>query len=327
MWSVVTPSGNVSLPVLSAPSSSLGPCASLHLIRYDKLPGPPLTQQSQATGRVAPEPHASCSTLAIKVGDPLDCKHITLKTASEKTQQMSNLRVDYHYVPLMSLLTALWLWAGAAVFVFWGSLNSPIGFMPHHQTIIINRLWVTTTPSQLIRGYISPLCTSSPLCREELCFKCIRKCRRLPAGDSPDSCHPVFPLLTSRGSDVSLSVRLSPAACWCCWSYPSYSWWHMNKPKKDKIGINWFEVMLKKNRFGQLESMTLNGILNRLPSRFPEWICRFLLQFKYLHARLGRKSCLNKPPEQLQCLNVTSQGINFFTVPKYNIPLLVFSWS
>lgn len=49
MWSAVTPCGNVSLLVLDAPSSSFGPCVSLHLIRYDKLPGSPLMQRSQAT--------------------------------------------------------------------------------------------------------------------------------------------------------------------------------------------------------------------------------------------------------------------------------------
>lgn len=44
----------------------------------------------------------------------LNCKHIILKTALE-TQQMSNWRVNYHHVPLMSQSTALWLETGAAV--------------------------------------------------------------------------------------------------------------------------------------------------------------------------------------------------------------------
>lgn len=114
MWSAMTPSGNVSLLVLAAPSSSFGPCFSLYLIRYDKLPGPPLTKQSQAESHPSLE---SCWTLAVKGDDMcllahlsslLNCKHIILKTALE-TQQMSNWYVNYHYAPLMSLSTALWL--------------------------------------------------------------------------------------------------------------------------------------------------------------------------------------------------------------------------
>lgn len=80
---------------------------------------------------------------------PLHCKHITLKTAL-KPQQMSNLRVNYHYGPLTSVLTTLWLWAGAAVrwcFMFFqhqssGSPNSLIGPMSPHQAVMWRRgLW------------------------------------------------------------------------------------------------------------------------------------------------------------------------------------------
>lgn len=41
------------------------------------------------------------------LSSPPNCKHIILKTALE-IQQMSNWRVNYHYVPLISLSTALW---------------------------------------------------------------------------------------------------------------------------------------------------------------------------------------------------------------------------
>lgn len=58
----------------------------------------------------------------------LDRKHIILKTALE-TQQMSNWRVNYRHVPLVSLSTALWhknpelLSDGAELSFFSGSTN------------------------------------------------------------------------------------------------------------------------------------------------------------------------------------------------------------
>lgn len=152
MWSLVTPSGNVLLLVLDAPSSSFGPWTSLHLIRYDKLSGPPLTETY--TGN-----RCSCCILvhhsvqhrSLKGDDvhlfahlsfPLNCKHITLKTALE-TQQMLNWCVNYHYAPLTSLSTLALNWSlcQMAAFCqchFWGSPYSQVSSSNHNTKQSVN---------------------------------------------------------------------------------------------------------------------------------------------------------------------------------------------